>query len=174
MPSTSIGVKVDYTPAVPPASPPATADDKIDNSGNSSLSGSGDSSGASTDATEPNGDGGTDNRQRKSPVPNGATFKSATVTITMTCDDAAKTVLTLIETGNVSASAKVEGNCITTSTVNRTTTGLVTETKTVTKKKCCPGASVVVLAVRQELDAFKQEIRGLLRSQAETPIKPMG
>jgi hypothetical protein len=140
-----IKVSVDYdlpnpppnpppNPALPPS--PSTVDDNVSNPSDSSLSGSGDASGASTDATVPNTSGGTENRQRKNPVPPGCIFKKATIRVSLSCAALNKTI-TLEATGNVSVSGKIDANCIYTTAVNTTTISRVIETKTTTQKKCC-------------------------------------
>ena len=136
-----IKVSVDYelptsvpNPAPPPT--PSMVEDKVSDPSTSSLSGSGDASGASTDATEANQQGGTDARHRNNPVPPGCKFKSATITVSLDCA-APGNPITLRATGNVSVSGKIDANCIYTTAVNLTTTGRVTETETITKKKCC-------------------------------------
>ena len=138
--SATIEVKVEYdtpvpAPVPPPDVSPATVDDKVSDTSNSSLSGSGDSSGASTDKTEPNGQGGSDQTAQRNPVPAGTQFKKATVTLKMTCPD--NHIISLTESGNVSATGKVEGECITTTTVNTEKVNRVTKTVTSKKKKCC-------------------------------------
>jgi hypothetical protein len=129
----SITVTLDYTPAT--SNPAAAVGDSIATPAGSSLRGAGDATGASTDAVEPNQNGGTNQRQRKSPVPPGSTFNNAKVVVTLDCPD--KQTITLEATGNVSASGRIEGNCIHTTAVSTATNGRVTETQTVTQKKCC-------------------------------------
>lgn len=136
-----IKVSVDYDlpiPAPNPAPPPSpsTAEDNVADPSTSSLSGSGDASGASTDATETNQQGGTNARQRKNPVPPGCTFKRANITVSLDCAPPGKTI-TLRASGNASVSGKIDAKCIYTTAVNIKTTGRVTETETVTQKKCC-------------------------------------
>jgi hypothetical protein len=119
-----------------PPSSPATASDSVD-TGSGSLSGTGNSSGASTDKTTPAA-GGNDQVQKNTPVPKGGTFKGATVTMKLTeCPDKKQHTLTL--RGNVSVSARVEGNCIAGTAVDQVVdqaTGMIT-TKTRTRKICC-------------------------------------
>jgi hypothetical protein len=143
MSSASIKIEVSYdVPAglnpAPPA-PPAVVEDNIADS-SSSLSGSGDAAGASSTATEPNNAGGTDKREKTNPVPPGCTFTSARVIVTVTCANGSK--VTLDRTGNVSASGAIDGECVTTSVVNKTFDGRTTTLTTSTARECCPGASV--------------------------------
>ena len=137
----AIKVSVEYDPPNPPPNPlpppsPATVDDSIADPSNSSLSGSGDASGASTDATEPNQKGGTNQRQQKNPVPPNCTFKKATIEVSLDCTNPKKTIK-LEATDNVSVSGKIDGTCIYTTAVSTKINGRVTETETITQKKCC-------------------------------------
>jgi hypothetical protein len=137
----SITVTVDYTDNAPhdPASPATVTENADGPFPPYSLSGSGSSSGASTDKTEPSSDGkGTDQTKSDCPIPKGAKFTKATVKISMKCpnSDPSKTI-ELEASGDVSVTASVEGNCITTTAVSTSTDGRVTKTKTSIRKVCC-------------------------------------
>lgn len=165
MASATIKIDVQYDPPNPQPNPPvpvgpASAEDGIGDTGNSSLSGSGSSSGASTDKTVP-APNGTDQTQQTTPVPAGAKFREATVTMTLNCPNEPLRTLTL--TGNVSVSGRVEGNCIVVTAVNQeTVNGRTIKTTTKTRKRCCGDKAAAaegensLLFVRQELAELRE------------------
>jgi hypothetical protein len=139
LPSATIEIIVDYEPPTPPPNPapprPATATDSIDTGTKSSLSGSGDISGASTSKTVPV-QGGTDQTDKKTPVPTGGKFTKATVKAKLDCPGGPKTGEL---SGNVSVSGRVEGNCIVITAVDRVTADGTETTITKTRNICCDG-----------------------------------
>jgi len=163
--SAEIKVSVAYGGGAPNDPPsPAEVSERIDDVATSSLNGSGDSGGASTDRTVPNNDGGTDRRQRSNPVPAGATFQRATVTMKLDCGGGR--IVNLSDAGNVSASGRADGECIEITVVNRQVQGRVTETVTRIKRKCCPDQQGAML-LRDEFDRFRDEVRTLLAARGE-------
>jgi hypothetical protein len=104
------------------------------------LTGTGSASGAETDADIPDGSGGSEHRHRSRGLPDGATFTEARADVSRSCPDG--NTIRLSGTGNVSASARLDGECIVLTLVNtRPLAGGGVETKTVTTRRCCAGGS---------------------------------
>jgi hypothetical protein len=136
MASATIDISVNYTPAPgQPNASPARAQDNIGDTQKGKLSGMGDKSGARTDKTV-TVTGGTDRTEQNQPVPEGATFKDATITMTLTCG--ADKLNLGPSTGNVSVSGRVDGDCIEITTIRREKVGAGEKIDTEIRRMCCP------------------------------------
>ena len=135
-----ITVSVSYTDA--PAGAKASPAVRTDTSGGPfppcELTGEGDRFGPRTHKKEPKAGGGFTVNDQQTAQP--GTFVSATVTISYDCPEAdPPKQIKLTATGNVSAFAKVDGNCLTAKAVNyekNAATGVETITET-TQHVCC-------------------------------------
>lgn len=165
-----VSAKITVTTLHQNSSTQSQVSDEIPDVGKGSLSGSADDSGPTTDKTVPNGAGGSDQTNKTAPLPAGKTAGGKKVSITMTC--ANNRSIMLEDDGNVSVSGKVDGECITTTSVNRSTdTNGVITTTTSTKRKCCADPQNASFVTPEEFIAFKSEILALLRAGAD-PADP--
>ncbi len=161
MAKASIQIRVDYS--VPGgAGGTASVSTEMPNGTGKALSGSGDSDGAkSTLVTEA---GGTETTtEDHDGAPPNATVTRASITLSLNCPGGAAPI-TLEDNSNHSVQGRVDGNCIETIAVNKVRNGLRVVTTTRKKRRCCGDGAKAAAAdtVRDELVAFKEEIRDLL------------
>lgn len=164
--SASITVTANHEPG--PGQSQVTED--IADVGKSSLNGSADENGASTEKEVPNNKGGKDKTEQTHPIPPGKTAGTKTVRISMNCANG--NTISITDTGNVSASGKVNGECIETEVVNTSVVNGVTKKVTSTQKKCCNGGQNASFVTPDEFIAFKAEILALLQSAGQPAENP--
>ena len=141
MPETaSVTATAEYTSQSGTGSSSTT--DELTDTTNSSLSGESSDAGTSTRSETPNANGGKTERNRQRGLPQGATLTKARVKITRSCDS--QPDIALSGEGNVSATGRLDGNCIEVVTVSRSESqnpdGTVSiETVRNTQRACCGG-----------------------------------
>lgn len=109
--------------------------DSVSDTTDASLSGVANENGTSTHSEVPNKEGGSTTIDKTEDLPEGKKLQKANVTIQRSCEG--ENFITLSGEGNVSATARIDGNCILVTEVNRSTKDGDTVVKTNTKKKCC-------------------------------------
>ena len=112
-------------------------DDSIEEINSGDIEGSSDATGTTTERTVKSATGGKSvTRRRHKDLPQGAQFTKAKVDIKRSCGN--QPDISLSAEGNVSVTAKVDGNCIVATSVSITTSDLHgEETITTTYRKCC-------------------------------------
>ena len=114
-----------------------TTTDTVNDTTNANLSGEANKNGTSTHSEIPNNEGGTTTTEKSKPLPDSAEFLKAKISISRNCGGDREGYINLDGEGNVSATARLEGNCIVVTEVNKKLENGATVITTNTKKKCC-------------------------------------